>query len=127
MSGEWSSKPYHMFLQLKHPKLNIFKFSRSFVGECYRLTNELPIEERYNLVSQIRRAALSVYLNIAEGASRKSSVERKRFYEMTRGSVVEMDAALDIVEDIGYIKREKIEQLGFLMIKCFKILCGLIN
>lgn len=79
------------------------------------------------MVSQIRRAALSVYLNIAEGASRKSSVERKRFYEIARGSVVEIDAALDIVEDIGYIKKEKIEQLGFLMIKCFKILCGLIN
>ena len=54
-------------------------------------------------------------------------MEGKRFYEIARGSVVEMDAALDIVEDIGYIKREKIEQLGFLMIKCFKILCGLIN
>ena len=123
VSNVLSSKPYHMFLQLKHQKLDIFQFSRSFVGECYKLTNE----ERYNLVSQIRRAALSVYLNIAEGASRKSGVERKRFYEIARGSVVEIDAALDVVEDMGYIKKEKIEQLGFLMIKCFKILCGLIN
>ena len=122
-----SSKPYHMFLQLKHQKLDIFQFSRSFVGECYRLTNELPVEERYNLVSQIRRAALSVCLNIAEGSSRKSGVERKRFYEIARGSVIEIDAALDVVEDMGYIKKEKIEQLGFLMIECFKILCGLIN
>ena len=116
-----------MFLQLKHQKLDIFQFSRSFVGECYRLTKELPAEERYNLVSQIRRAALSVHLNIAEGASRKSNIERKRFYEVARGSVVEIDAALDVIEDMGYIKKEKMEQLGFLMIKCFKILCGLIN
>ena len=123
----WSSKPYHMFLQLKHQKLDIFQFSRSFVGECFRITKELPAEERYNLVSQIRRAALSVYLNIAEGASRKSGVERKRFYEVARGSVIEIDAALEVVEDMGYIKKEKMEQLGFLMIKCFKILCGLIN
>ena len=116
-----------MFLQLKHQKLDIFQFSRSFVGECYKLTKELPVEERYTLASQIRRAALSVYLNIAEGASRKSVVERKRFYEIARGSVIEIDAALEVVEDMGYIKKEKMEQLGFLMIKCFKILCGLIN
>ena len=116
-----------MFLELKHQKLDVFQFSRSFVGECYRLTKELPAEERYNLVSQIRRAALSVYLNIAEGASRKSSVERKRFYEVARGSVIEIDAALDVVADMGYVKKEKMEQLGFVMIKCFKILSGLIN
>jgi four helix bundle protein len=54
-------------------------------------------------------------------------VERKRFYEIARGSVVEIDAALEIIEDLGYIKREKMEQLGFLMIKSFKILCGLID
>jgi len=116
-----------MFLQLKHQKLDIFQCSRSFVGECYRLTKELPAEERYNLVSQIRRAALSVHLNIAEGASRKSDVERKRFYEVARGSVIEIDAALDVIEDMGYIKKVKMEQLGFLLIKCFKILCGLMN
>ena len=116
-----------MFLELKHQKLDVFQFSRSFVGECYRLTKELPAEERYNLVSQIRRAALSVYLNIAEGASRKSSVERKRFYEVAMGSVIEIDAALDVVADMGYVKKEKMEQLGFVMIKCFKILSGLIN
>jgi four helix bundle protein len=116
-----------MFLQLKHQKLDIFQFSRSFVGEWYKLTKELPAEERYNLVSQIRRAALSVHLNIAEGASRKSNVERKRFYEVARGSVIEIDAALDVIEDMGYIRKEKAGRLGFLLIKCFKILCGLIN
>jgi len=101
------AKPYHMFLQLKHEKLDVFQFSRSFVGECYRLTKELPAEERFNLISQIRRAALSVHLNIAEGASRKSLGERKRFYEIARGSVIEIDAALDVAEDMGYIKKKK--------------------
>jgi four helix bundle protein len=42
------------------------------------------------MISQIRRAALSVHLNIAEGASRKSATERKRYYEVTRGSIVEL-------------------------------------
>ena len=57
----------------------------------------------------------------------KSTVERKRFYEVTRDSVIEIDAALDVIEDMGLITKERMEQLGFVMIKCFKILCGLIN
>ena len=67
----------------------------------------LTREERYNLIRQIRRAALSVHLNIAEGASGKSLGEGKRFYEIARGSVIEIDAALDVAEDMGYIKKKK--------------------
>ena len=57
MSGEWWKQNLIIcFLQLKHEKLDVFQFSRSFVDECYRLTKELPAEERYNLIRQIRRA-----------------------------------------------------------------------
>lgn len=79
------------------------------------------------MVSQIRRAALSVHLNIAEGASRKSSTERKRYYEIARGSIVEIDAALDIANELEYLKNPNIAQLGDSMIVCFKILTGLIK
>jgi four helix bundle protein len=79
------------------------------------------------MVSQIRRAALSVHLNFAEGASRKSAKERKRFYEIARGSVIGIDAALDIADGLGYCKKEELEKPGFLLIKCFKILSGLIG
>jgi four helix bundle protein len=57
----------------------------------------------------------------------KSDIERRRFYEIARGSLIEIDAALDIASDLNYCTKENIEQLGFLMIKCFKILCGLID
>jgi four helix bundle protein len=116
-----------MFLQLNHQKLDIYQFSRPFVMECYKITKTFPSDERFILIAQIRRAALSVYLNIAEGASRKSAAERKRFYEIARGSIIEIDAALDISGDLKYCTKDDIEQLGFLMIKCFKILCGLIE
>jgi four helix bundle protein len=79
------------------------------------------------MVAQIRRAALSVHLNIAEGASRKSEVERKRFYEVARGSVIEIDAALDIASDLGYLKEKETDNLGRFMINCFKILTGMID
>jgi len=101
------AKPYHMFLQLKHQKIRCFSV---FAFVCWRMLQtdkRLTREERYNLIRQIRRAALSVHLNIAEGASGKSLGERKRFYEIPRGSVIEIDAALDVAEDMGYIKKKK--------------------
>ena len=79
-----------MFLQLNHQKLDVFITAKSFTLECYKLTKSLPSEERFNMVQQIRRAALSVCLNIAEGSSRKSLVERKRYFEIARGSIIEM-------------------------------------
>src|SRR5687768_3843091 len=116
-----------MFLKLNHQKLDIYGASRQFVLECYRLTKVLPTDERFGMRAQIRRAALSVHLNIAEGASRKSLIERKRFYEIARGSIIEIDAALDISSDLNYFTKSDIEQLRFLLIKCFRILCGLIE
>jgi four helix bundle protein len=77
--------------------------SKEFVIRCYDATNSFPSKERFAMIQQIRHAALSVHLNVAEGCSRKSLAERKRFYEIARGSVIEIDAALDIVVDLGYI------------------------
>src|SRR6188474_3713900 len=92
-----------MFLKLHHQKLDIYGASRQFVLECYRLTLALPNEEKFGMITQIRRAALSVHLNIAEGASRKSEVERKRYYEIARGSLIEIDAAVDIAHGLNYL------------------------
>lgn len=116
-----------MFLKLNHQKLDIYTFSKTFVLECYKISKILPPEEKFGMISQIRRAALSVHLNIAEGASRKSYVERKRYYEISRGSIVEIDAALDIAVAVGYLINYDTRVLGETMIRTFKILCGLID
>ena len=116
-----------MFLKLNHQKLDVFIVSRQFVLECYKLTTSLPSDERFGMVSQIRRAAVSVHLNIAEGASRKSETERKRFYEIARGSMIEIDAALDIASDLEYLKNFDTMKLGETMVNCFKLLSGLIK
>lgn len=120
-------KAIFMFLTLNHQKLESYKLSRQLVSECYKITKLLPVEEKYNLVSQIRRAALSVHLNLAEGASRKSAAERKRFYEISRGSVIEVDTALDIVLDLNYCTFEQLKDLGNILLHCFKLLSLLIN
>ena len=116
-----------MFLHLNHQKLDAYRHSLQFVVESYRFTKQLPHEERFNLIQQIRRAATSVHLNISEGCSRSSPAERKRFFEISRGSVIEIDAALDISAGLGYCLVEPLAPLGNSMITCFKSLSGLIS
>ncbi len=91
-----------MFLQLAHTKLNVYQFSQALALECYKITHQFPTEEKFAMVQQIRRAALFVHLNLAEGCSRKSKVERNRYFETSRGSVIEIDAALDIAYKLSY-------------------------
>jgi len=116
-----------MFLKLNHQKLDIYTASRQFVMETYKLSKALPFSEKFGMITQTRRAALSVHLNIAEGASRKSEAERKRYYEIARGSVIEIDAALDIANDLQYLNGIQLENLSVSLIKYFKILTGLIG
>ena len=116
-----------MFLDLAHTNMAVYKKSYTLVLECYRMTKELPESEKFNLISQIRRAATSVRLNIAEGCSRKSEVERKRFYEVARGSVIEIDAALDLVVGLEYLGKGKLVNLGKEIVSAFKMLSGLID
>lgn len=116
-----------MYLKLNHQNLEVYQASRKFVAECYKVANQLPAEEKFGMVSQIRRAAISVHLNIAEGSSRKSQTERKRYYEISRGSLIEIDAALDVAIDLDYLKNVNSELLGNSMITCFKLLTGLIK
>jgi four helix bundle protein len=116
-----------MFLQLNHQKLDIYNFSKMLVFECYKLSRHLPEHEKFGMVTQTRRAALAVHLNVAEGSSRKAEVERKRFYEISGSSLVKIDAALDIASMLEYFKNYDTSGLGETLIKCFKMLTGLIT
>lgn len=116
-----------MFLQLAHTKTNLFRASKNFTLECYKITKDFPPDERFAMVQQIRRAALSVHLNIAEGCSRKSEAERKRFFEISRGSVIEVDTALDIANELNYKSKEQLQELGEHLLSTFKQLTGLIS
>ena len=115
-----------MFLQLAHTKLDVFNFSQELALECYKVTRLFPDHEKFAMVQQIRRAALSVHLNIAEGCSRKSIIERSRFFEIARGSVIEIDTAIGIAHNLAYATQEQLQGLGGKIIKTFKILSGII-
>ena len=84
-------------------RLDVWQVSRAFVKEVYRLLAQFPDFEMYNLTNQIRRAAVSVSLNIAEGTSRNSLKEQSRFSEIAYGSLLEVYCSLLIAKDLGYI------------------------
>ena len=88
---------------------------------------KLTAEEKFNMVQQIRRAALSTKLNLAEGSTRRSEVERKRYLEIARGSVVEIDAALETAVDLEYYEIEELEKSGELLNKCFAMLSKMMS
>ena len=116
-----------MFLALAHTKLDVFSVSKEFTLACYKETRTFPSEEKFAMIQQIRRAALSVHLNVAEGCSRKSVAERKRFYEIARGSVIEVDTALDIAVNLGYTTKEKLTDLGILLVRSFQLISKMIS
>lgn len=116
-----------MFLHLNHTKLEVYKASRKLLLECYKVSGLLPDEEKYNLKQQIKRAALSVKLNIAEGASRKSDIERKRYYEIARGSVIEVDAAIEACVDLCYLRLDQLEGLKKSIVDSFVLLTRIIK
>ncbi len=116
-----------MYLHLVHARFDAYRLARKMVLECYKISTYLPDSERFGLVQQIRRAATSVALNIAEGSARLSRAERCRFYEISRSSLVEIDAILDICLDLNYCTKENLEPVGEYLSRCFSTLTGLIN
>lgn len=105
----------------------MYRTVRKLVRETYKVSLLLPSEEKFNMMQQIRRAAVSVKLNLAEGSTRKSEAERKRFFEVARGSVVEIDAALETAVDLNYFAVNELETLGQLLNKSFAMLTRMIG
>ena len=114
-------------LKLSHKNLEVYKFSLLLAKEIYEATKLFPKEEQFTLVSQLRRAAVSVSSNLAEGASRTSSAEKKRFFEISRGSVSEIDTQLEIALTLGYLKKEQISNLETYLESVFRMLSKMIN
>lgn len=91
--------------------LEIWKKSREFCSLVYEMTSNFPSEEKFGLTNQLRRAAVSVPSNIAEGCSRKSNKDFSRFLEIALGSMYEVETQLLISHDLGFIADEDLEIL----------------
>ncbi len=114
-------------LNLNHKKLDVWKLSVELVKEVYRITNDFPKEEQYGLVSQLRRAAVSVVSNLSEGVSRNSKLEIKRFLQIARSSAVEIDTQFEIAVKLNFITFNEIAVMDELLNHTFAMITNLMK
>jgi four helix bundle protein len=91
----------------------------------YRLTDKFPQHEKYGLVSQMRRAAISIPSNIAEGHSRGQTKDVIRFLSISRGSVSELETQLIVAERLEYVQRQDLDRIFSLLDEESRMLSGL--
>jgi len=91
-----------------HKDLDVWKESMALAKQVYGLTKSFPKEEIYGLVSQMRRATVSIPSNIAEGAARNSDKEFIQFLYVSLGSVAELETQLLLSRELGFLKNEEI-------------------
>ena len=94
-----------------HKDLEVWKNSISFVTTVYEISSDFPSEEKFGLTSQLRRAALSIPLNIAEGAARRYSKEFLQFIRIAMGSASEVETLFIIAANLKFISNDQKEQL----------------
>ena len=95
----------------KFQKLDVYKLALSYIKAVYALSSKLPDREKFNLTSQINRAAVSIALNIAEGSTGQSDLEQNRFLGLALRSYLETVACLDLIEQFNYLPTSDIEPL----------------
>jgi four helix bundle protein len=110
-----------------HKDLTVWQESIKLVKEIYSLTSEFPKEEVYSLTAQIKRAAISIPSNIAEGAARDSNKEYIHFLYIALGSVAELDTQLIIAGGLNFIDEKDFNEISEKLDSIGKMLSGLIK
>lgn len=98
-----------------------------FVKDIYEITENFPKTEIYGITNQLRRASVSIVSNIAEGASKNSATERKRYYSIARSSLVEVDTQIEIALLLGYVANDNIIGIEENIKSLFAMLTNLIK
>jgi len=110
-----------------HQKLKAWQHSQRLSVECVKAAQGFPDYEQHNLADQLRRASYSVPLNIAEGSTRRGSREYRRYLDTAWASLAEVQTALEIARDVGYIQPADFGRLEALAIETSKTLYGLLR
>jgi len=112
---------------MKYTELNVWIETKKLVSDVYLLTKKFPKDELYGIVSQIRRCAVSVPSNIAEGSGRRTSKDTIQFLHISRGSLYELETQLYISSDQDYIFKNDLIAILNQTERCMKLLNGFIN
>lgn len=110
-----------------YKELDVWINSKKLVKDTYLMTKSFPKEELYGITSQIRRSAVSVPANIAEGHGRNHSKDSIQFFHISRGSLYELETLIILATDLEYINETNSRQLLSDIETCRKLLNGLIR
>lgn len=101
--------------------------AHALVLDMYRATRQFPKEELFGLTNQMRRAAVSISSNIAEGFSRASRAEKNRFYNIAQGSLIELQNQLIVARDVAYIISADFDRIATKTVAVHKLINGLMK
>ncbi|OGE84410.1 MAG: hypothetical protein A2846_00740, partial [Candidatus Doudnabacteria bacterium RIFCSPHIGHO2_01_FULL_49_9] len=107
--------------------LEAWKQGHKIVLAIYTMTKDFPKDEIFSLTSQMRRCAVSITSNIAEGFGRQGFKEKIQFYFIARGSIIELQNQLLVAKDVGYLTIDNFRQIAAETVTAHKILNGLIK
>jgi four helix bundle protein len=111
----------------RYKDLKFWQLSRTFCKEIYVTTNSFPDDEKFGLISQLRRAAVSIPSNIAEGAAKNSNKDFKRFLRISLGSCYEIETQLLISSDLSFINQKELEALNNILDQIIKMMSKFIS
>jgi len=110
-----------------HKELIVWRKAMTLTLDVYRCTKGFPREETYGLVAQMRRAAVSIPSNIAEGRGRYSSREMSKFLVNARGSLLELETQIEIARELGYISNGESQNLLGLSAEVGRLINGMLS
>ena len=126
--GSWfsvKSMEQKSFKSRSYRDLEVWKLSIDFVKKVYQITHNFPDSEKFGLINQIRRAAVSITSNIAEGQGRNSTKEFKQFLAISLGSLAELETQLIIAKEIEYLTQNGLDALLSPLDRISKMIKGL--
>lgn len=110
-----------------HKDLLVWEKSLDLVEQIYKITKQFPIEELYGITNQMRRCAVSIPANIAEGSGRKNKAEFIQFLHIALGSASELETHLIISQRLGFLSINSYDEIMNALNEIIKMTCGLIN
>ncbi|MEH6307882.1 four helix bundle protein [Olivibacter sp. CPCC 100613] len=110
-----------------YTELEVWRRTKDLVKEIYLSTNHFPKEEMFGLVNQMRRCAVSIPSNIAEGCGRNYTKDSIQFFFIARGSLYELETQIHLSFDLNFINQQKLEMLLDQLLHARKLLNGFIR
>lgn len=105
-----------------YKSLELYNLSKKLTVACYSLTHDLPAEEKTNLTSYLRNAALTIHLQVTQGAFLRSKKKKKKHIKSAENALIIIDALMEILVEVGFIKEEQTNEIISLSSTCYRLL-----